>query len=121
MEKTIEQQIAEGVAKGIQQVKNDEIEQKRQKARETASGYVIFFLTLFLTCFIMVSIQSIGIKTFGMDKRFLHTFAYPLAFILQLGFTILFLRQDFKTHFFGAFVVTLINSFGMGYFISLGF
>lgn len=69
----------------------------------------------------MVMIQTIGIKYFGMDKHFLHAFAYPLIIVLQLLFTIPFFREDFKTNFASSIFGVLVNSFGNGFLISLAF
>lgn len=121
MEKTIEQQIAEGVAQGIHEAKNDEQVQKRAQKRATASGYIIFFLTAFLTFSLMVIIRTIGIKTFGMNEQFLHSFSYPIAIISQLCFSFLFFREDFKTNFGSALFGILINTFGTGYLVSIAF
>lgn len=115
MQKTIEERIAEGVAQGIQQAKDAEIEMKRKKGKDTLIGYALFFVIFFLSSFIVLQIRH----TFGIDKHDFIPYVYPLAVIAQLVFTIFFYRKEFKTHFWGTFVMTLINSFGMGYFVAL--
>lgn len=117
MEKTIEQQIADGIAQGIQKAKEQEAELRKQKAKEKGAGIVLFFLTWFLTIITFFVIRDI----FGMSKEFVHHYSYPFIALIELGFMIFFLKEDFKTHFFGSLVVTLFNAFGIGYIISTGF
>lgn len=116
MEKTIEQQIAEGVAQGIQKAKEQETELRKQKAKETASGYVVFFVSWFLTMCAYVSIKLI----FGFSKEFSHNYSYPIIAVLEIAFMYLFLRQELKTQFFGTVLAIALNAFGIGYLMSIG-
>lgn len=93
MEKTIEQKIAEGVAKGIQQSQEQEAEKKRK-------GTIGALISVFLS-FISVIVLA---QIFGESKPLYLIGGSVSSFIFQYIFT----REDFKKRPFVAVMVSLV-------------
>lgn len=123
--KTIEQQIAEGVAKGIADAKNKELQLKKEKSVGTLIGLV----TMFFTFCIMAWIEGyIGVEKLGYAKGWLKDYALFMSIGFQFAFTLMFLFKDIKKHqkedgkkLVGDIVGTIIMSVLGGFLVSRAF